>query len=709
VADIFLSYAREDLAWASQLAAALAEHNWSVFWDRRIPTGRSFDQLIEQELEDARCVIVLWSRHSIASDWVKAEASEGARRGVLRPIWIEDVRIPLEFRRLQTARLVDWQRGAAHREFDQLLSDIGGTLGPRAMAPGRTAESPAPGSGATTGIDSSPLEPVNAGPGSADADAEQAFSIVGRSGTCAAPASIPFKPPPIETARGHPGEGVAKTAPVSIAMTPTELHADDPDRVPSSGQSSIHATGGSSWDPDARPTPLEQAGARAVTAQTTIARAGTRYKLTASAMRLTLAAIATVVVLSMAISIAMSVRRQATQIPAGDGARGPAASLASTTAADDPTTLYAKAQQYADGRGVERDYAKAAKLYRQAADLGHAKAQVGLGTLHATGRGVPRDDAEAVRWFRKAADQGEAAAQSYLGFMYETGQGVPNDGAEAVRWYRKAADQGDAVAQKRLGSMYDEGRGVPKDEAEAVKWYRKAADRGLAAAQMVLGLSYDQGRGVLKDEVEAVKWYRKAADQGFALAQTLMGVRYASGKGVPRDDVQAVMWFRRAADQGEAAGQNHLGLMSATGRGVPRDDSEAISWYRKAADQGNAEAQFNLGRMYATGRGVPRDNAEAVRRYRKAADQGAAVAQNLLGVIHSEGDGVPRDEAEAVRWFRKAADQGYVAAQTNLAVMYADGRGVPRDDPQAVKWYRQAARQGDKQAQEALRKRGVSW
>lgn len=129
MADIFLSYAREDLAWASRMATALTERGWSVFWDRGIPTGKSFDAVIERELELARCVIVLWSRNSIGSDWVKAEAGEGVRRGVLTPAWIEDVRIPLEFRRLQTARLIGWTPGRSHPEFDRFVNDVARTIG----------------------------------------------------------------------------------------------------------------------------------------------------------------------------------------------------------------------------------------------------------------------------------------------------------------------------------------------------------------------------------------------------------------------------------------------------------------------------------------------------------------------------------------------------------------------------------------------------
>jgi uncharacterized protein len=56
--------------------------------------------------------------------------------------------------------------------------------------------------------------------------------------------------------------------------------------------------------------------------------------------------------------------------------------------------------------------------------------------MYAQGLGVEQDYAEAVKWYRKAADQGVTAAQSNLGLMYAQGLGVAQDYAEAVKWYR---------------------------------------------------------------------------------------------------------------------------------------------------------------------------------------------------------------------------------------------------------------------------------
>ena len=89
---------------------------------------------------------------------------------------------------------------------------------------------------------------------------------------------------------------------------------------------------------------------------------------------------------------------------------------------------------------------------RASAEAGDADAQTSLGWKYANGEGVQQDYAEAIVWFRLAAEQGDADAQNSLGVMYDNGEGVPQDDAEAVAWYRLAAEQGYASAQNSLGS-----------------------------------------------------------------------------------------------------------------------------------------------------------------------------------------------------------------------------------------------------------------
>jgi len=132
MSDIFISYASEDRARAKVLAGALERQGWSVWWDRKIPPGRQFSQVIKEAIDEAKCIIVLWSKESVNSDWVQNEASEGARRKNLVPALIDDVEIPFEFRRIQAARLVDWKGRSPHPEFDTLLEAVRAILGQKA-------------------------------------------------------------------------------------------------------------------------------------------------------------------------------------------------------------------------------------------------------------------------------------------------------------------------------------------------------------------------------------------------------------------------------------------------------------------------------------------------------------------------------------------------------------------------------------------------
>jgi len=141
--DVFLSYAREDEARARQLATALGQRGFSVFWDREIPPGQTWHSYIGEALANARCVVVAWSRHSVASQWVLEEASEGKDRNVLVPVLFEAVPPPFGFRAIQAASLIDWRPGQRSAAFEGLLGAIRRIVGGQAgsgTGPGVTDE-----------------------------------------------------------------------------------------------------------------------------------------------------------------------------------------------------------------------------------------------------------------------------------------------------------------------------------------------------------------------------------------------------------------------------------------------------------------------------------------------------------------------------------------------------------------------------------------
>ena len=72
--DLFLSYSRQDRSKIEALSEMLQQSGWTVWWDRQIKTGTSYDKVIENALMNARAVVVAWSSTSVDSDWVRAEA-----------------------------------------------------------------------------------------------------------------------------------------------------------------------------------------------------------------------------------------------------------------------------------------------------------------------------------------------------------------------------------------------------------------------------------------------------------------------------------------------------------------------------------------------------------------------------------------------------------------------------------------------------------
>jgi hypothetical protein len=138
MSDIFVSYSRKDKQKAQAIAEALIEQGWSVWWDRKIPAGKTFDEIIDLELAAAKCVFVLWSKSSIASNWVKEEANEAQTRNILVPVLIEDTKIPLGFRRIQAADLINWDGNKKEVDFVVLLNGINSIVGnaiPKSTAP----------------------------------------------------------------------------------------------------------------------------------------------------------------------------------------------------------------------------------------------------------------------------------------------------------------------------------------------------------------------------------------------------------------------------------------------------------------------------------------------------------------------------------------------------------------------------------------------
>ncbi|MEM1009128.1 MAG: toll/interleukin-1 receptor domain-containing protein, partial [Myxococcota bacterium] len=128
--DVFISYSRVDRPAAEKLATKLSALGHDVWWDHELLAGSRFRATIEQKLQSTRVVIVLWSEHSVKSDWVLGEAGTARMRNVLVPASLQKITPPLEYRQLHTVDLTDWVEDDDTEVLDALMGGVNKRLDP---------------------------------------------------------------------------------------------------------------------------------------------------------------------------------------------------------------------------------------------------------------------------------------------------------------------------------------------------------------------------------------------------------------------------------------------------------------------------------------------------------------------------------------------------------------------------------------------------
>ncbi len=123
-----------------------------MWWDAALRSGQTFDEVIEQELRAAKAVVVLWSPRSVASRWVRAEATLADRGNKLIPAIIEACNLPIIFELTHATDLSDWTGDTSDNRWKTLISDLRGLVGggeevatpPHPQAVAESAEKPEP-------------------------------------------------------------------------------------------------------------------------------------------------------------------------------------------------------------------------------------------------------------------------------------------------------------------------------------------------------------------------------------------------------------------------------------------------------------------------------------------------------------------------------------------------------------------------------------
>jgi hypothetical protein len=122
--DVFLSYSRVDRAAAKHIADCFGAEGINVWWDAALQSGQTFDEVIERRLREAKAVVVLWSPRSVASRWVRAEATLADRQNKLVPAIIENCDRPIAFELTHTADLSEWSGDTTDIRWRTFVDDV---------------------------------------------------------------------------------------------------------------------------------------------------------------------------------------------------------------------------------------------------------------------------------------------------------------------------------------------------------------------------------------------------------------------------------------------------------------------------------------------------------------------------------------------------------------------------------------------------------
>ena len=121
---------------------------------------------------------------------------------------------------------------------------------------------------------------------------------------------------------------------------------------------------------------------------------------------------------------------------------------------------------------------------------------------------------EAIIYVDEAAMMGYAPAEAGLGEDFVEGRGAQQNLVKGRYWLGLAADQGDVPSEAAVGEMYERSLGGPPELVKAVHYYQLAAEHHSSRAEFNLGLDYELGYGVAHDRAKAIALLRQASADG---------------------------------------------------------------------------------------------------------------------------------------------------------------------------------------------------
>jgi len=138
MSDVFISYARSTEAQARKIGDALRALGYGVWRDDELPAHRAYGEVIEERLNAAKAVVVVWSAEAVKSHWVRSEANRAREDSKIVQVNVDGVRLPMPFDQIQCADLAGWNGDSGHAGWRKVVDSVAALAGNEA-APDRPA------------------------------------------------------------------------------------------------------------------------------------------------------------------------------------------------------------------------------------------------------------------------------------------------------------------------------------------------------------------------------------------------------------------------------------------------------------------------------------------------------------------------------------------------------------------------------------------
>ena len=140
MSDIFISYARSTAVQAQQIAEAFRAMGYGVWRDDELPAHRSYAEVIEERLNAAKAVVVIWSAEAAKSEWVQSEADRARAGRKLVQLTLDGSPLPMPFDRIQCADISGWSGDLDSAGWRKVAASVATLVG----APGDSGAAVAP-------------------------------------------------------------------------------------------------------------------------------------------------------------------------------------------------------------------------------------------------------------------------------------------------------------------------------------------------------------------------------------------------------------------------------------------------------------------------------------------------------------------------------------------------------------------------------------